>query len=495
MKTIIKYCDLYRRPITLPIQSENKYSTTFGFIITILTFILFLTHFYLECYEVFDRKYPKVFSNRNSLHFKTTNSSLLVASHTLRFFINLQLEHNDKQDLLSYFNINSNYYTKGETTLNELIKFHKCGQDEEDALSYYLRKNFTFPEGINLCPSINFEIPVSSFDEFGLNFSLRECQDEKLGCKQDKGFYEKLRNKTKLLKTKLYFLDSEENMLNRNPYTYFLFKKGYSGVNYSLTVNLEGSVVDTQRFYYFEDNDGQFKVLSSKDSEALQDELVGYRIQFNSKELTVHTRTYKTINNAFSNAFSLFKLYSWIFSLLLNNYYSYNINTIIINKNFDYANSTKDNNADEKDISNTGRNISNSLGELVSNTKSLLKTYESNTCKNNNLTMSLIIKRITCFRGCFCVKKKNKTRKFYESSTCVIRKYLSIEQLLSNLIEYNKFKKSVIEKIELDEFREHERLILSCDIDRSNLNSSEVCDSKDNIETAKKDLFLEKIRT
>jgi hypothetical protein len=373
-------------------------------------------------------------------------------------------------DLLSYFDLlDSYYFTYGQTIKNEPVKFEICDKADQFILSDFLGKNFTLPEGINLCPRISFHLPVTSFETFGLFFSLRECVDEKLGCKQDNEFYDQLRNQTYLLQSMFYFIKSEENMLNDiMPYSFSFFDKGYIGVNTSLTVNLEGSEIYTQSLFGFfgHDSHSQLKVLNFEDSEPFPNELVGYRILFNSKEYTFHNRTYKTINIAFSNAFSLFKLYSWVFSVILNSYYSYNINTIIINTNFDFENSTKDNNNE-----NNENSLIKNQNNLESPSETVLKqspliTYKRNTEGKKKLTMPLVVKRITWLRCCFCMGNRNKVRKFYKISTNIINKNLSIENLLTQIFEYSQFKHSVIEKIGLREFDTCDyKHIVDCDKD------------------------------
>jgi hypothetical protein len=217
----------------------------------------------------------------------------------------------------------------------------------------------------------------------------------------------------------------------------------------------------------------QVKINHVQKAQPDKGELLSFWIYFNSANIFFHHRTYKTLSSAFSNAFSLFKLYSWVFSLLLSSYYSYNINNIIINKNFDYGNSIAYNRVDSN-MSESTKRISN-LSEIVSNQNNLLITNKV----NKKLTISLICKKLTCLRYLLC-NKVNKTKSFYDSSNCIIKKYLSVEQLLFYLVEHCRIKKLVIEERNLSESDWKDKLILSSE-EKENKTDSVIFDTADKI--------------
>jgi hypothetical protein len=115
----------------------------------------------------------------------------------------------------------------------------------------------------------------------------------------------------------------------------------YPGFKKILNVELEGIEVKTQSFFSFNyDTDSQFKIQKTEAndrSDPFFTDLFGYEIYYSPEDTTIHYRTYKTFNSAFANCFAVFKLYTWLFGVLLNHYYEYNINNIIINKNFEYG--------------------------------------------------------------------------------------------------------------------------------------------------------------
>jgi hypothetical protein len=75
MKKIINICDFYKKPITMPIESEYRYSTVLGFITTLLTFITFALHFYFESYELLIEN-TQMYSPIKTMHMLTTSQPL-----------------------------------------------------------------------------------------------------------------------------------------------------------------------------------------------------------------------------------------------------------------------------------------------------------------------------------------------------------------------------------------------------------------------------------
>jgi hypothetical protein len=399
-----------------------------------------------------------------------------MSNETLKFFININISP-FKENLLKYFDLSDSQYDfeKDYHIYTKYpISFDICN-DNDLALFRNHFEDFNFPEGINLCPKINFLIPATSFDMFEVAFFLKECNDETKGCTRDQIFYEQLRNNTYSLNPLLYFISSNEDMQNYNEPFLFKFIKIDFELLTSTAIKLVGLEITSEpMFGIFEPfKSCQVKINHVKISQPLDDELLSFWLYLNSTDIFFHHRTYKTLSSAFSNAFSLFKLYSWIFSLLLSSYYSYNINNIIINKNFDYENSIAYNRVDSN-MSESTKRISN-LSEIVSNQNNLLITNKV----NKKLTISLICKKVTCFRYLFC-NKVNKTKSFYDSSNYIIKKYLSVEQLLFYLVEHCKIKKFVIEGRNLSEYDLKEKLILSSE-EKENKNDSVIFDTADKI--------------
>jgi hypothetical protein len=95
MNNFLRIFDLYKKPITLPIQSQYKYSNITGFVVSILTYIIFSLHLYFELYEVFAREHPNVLSNKNNIKI-SKRSNLKISNETLNFLV--KIGHNSRLD-------------------------------------------------------------------------------------------------------------------------------------------------------------------------------------------------------------------------------------------------------------------------------------------------------------------------------------------------------------------------------------------------------------
>jgi hypothetical protein len=455
MNNLFRVFDLYKKPITLPIQSHDMYSNITGFLASLITYITFGIHFYFESYEVFAREHPNVLSNKKNINF-SQSSSLRVSNETLRFFITLDDSdiHNKTDNLLSYFEIHSYYTTARE---RQPIKFTECTSNDLLNFSKHTKNAI---RGNKLCPRIDFSIPVNSLKEFELTFDIKECEDETKGCKRNpEFFYESLKISEKIY-SRFIFMDFRENMLNfNNPYEYDFRYLGVDKPNTHLLVKLKGSEIKTQSLFGFYETENHFEFSKYSYSKANYPGVIfRFTISFNPKDMTFYQRIYKTFTGAFSNAYSLFKLYSWLFSVFLNIHYSYNINNIIINTNFDYESSLKNSN----NFLNQRRSLSSSINEADSSRKEFLKEPKYERTKSKSLTVYSIYKNVSCCRFFLC-KRKNLTKKFYDSSLNLINKHLSIEQLFIYLVEFTRGK-----NYSMTNCLKTERLVLDL---RSDLNS------------------------
>jgi hypothetical protein len=347
--------------------------------------------------------------------------------------------------LLNYFEIHSNYITESGYSKSS-INFTECTND-------YLSDEILNFQGIKLCPKIDFSIPINSFKKFEWKFDIRECLDEARGCKKNPELYKSLRKGDKIFSF-LILTDFEENMLNfTQPYEYD-FKFLPTEVNQDLDIQLKGSEIKTQSLFGFYETESRLKFSKDSKKETIfPQQIFSYTMTFNSKDTTFYQRIYKTFTGAFSNAYSLFKFYSWLFSIILNIHYSYSVNNVIINTNFDYRNSM--NNSDEFKMP---RKLFNTSINSDLNQKEFPKERKNGGAKQHCSTLSLIYKKVSSCRFFFC-NKKNSTKKFYDSSTGLIKIHLSIEKLFFYLIEFAWVKNNSIHNLGLNNLRA-DRMVL-----------------------------------
>jgi hypothetical protein len=392
-------------------------------------------HLYFETYEVFAREHPNVLSNKNKIKI-SKSSNLKMSNETLNFL--LYIGHNSElKDFLNYFEIRSSYYIDGLKTGH--VNLTECTKDELASFSKYIKIDEI--KGIKLCPRINFLIPVDSFNKFEWYIKIKKCKDESEGCKKNKELYEKLRNGQFRIWSASFFMSFQENMLNStHPYDpsfdFARSLKQFSNIN----IQLKGSEIKTQSLFGLYETESKLKFGKSDEWEIWRGSktFTSLSISFNSKDMTFYQRNYKTFTGAFSGVYSLFKLYSWVFSILLGIHYSYNINNIIIEKNFDYASSINNQNYMQR-----RQTLNFSINDIGSSREGIFKEFKMERNKAKRLTMPLVYTNVSCWRFLFC-KRKNLTKRFYDNSTKLIRQYLSIEQLLLYLIEFSKVKDSLV---------------------------------------------------
>jgi hypothetical protein len=455
MNNFFRLFDLYKKPITLPIQSQYKYSNITGFVISTITYIIFGLHLYFESYEVFAREQPNVLSNKNNIMF-SKSTPLKLSNETLIFFLNIKTKNFKRIDLLNYFELESFYSTDNKNYKGQ-VELANCTIEDMENLSKYKNNYIEFEdEGIKICPRITFSIPANSIERFSWVFGLKECTDETKGCKRDKTLYRQLKRKDKEILSSIYFVKFYENLINfAHPFgsEYVPIEPYYDKT--MLSIELKGSEIKTQSLFGFYETESRLKLSNFHYEYPFStDYFFTYIISFNTKDITFHRRIYKTFITAFSNVYALFKLYSWIFSLILSNYYTCNVNNIIINKNFDYGSSIVNSNKalKQRSLISCVSEISPIEGVAVSN------DYKVNKSKTV-LTLSLIYRKVSCCRFLLC-NRKNLTKRFFDKSQAIIYKQLSIEQLLLYLIEFSRFKNNLLDKSEVYNLGKEERLVL-----------------------------------
>jgi hypothetical protein len=451
MKKIIHVCDFYGKHVSLYTKSSSKATTCIGFVLTIISFLLLGLIIYIECYEVLKREHPNVVSYKQA---KTnTNSTLSISNKTFNFFIYIDSDY-QTDNLLSYFNIESFIQFENADFSLVNITFEKCNAKDKLTFKNYI-ENFEFPDtGINLCPRINYkEIEkIKSFYSFHFYYVISECTETTPGCTVNKDLYDKLRKKETTLTSKLSYINNELDLTNYdNPYSLNL-REFYciSWFDDGVTIELEGSEIHSQELFSFNTPTMETEFSYSRSySRKKVDEFVIFNIAFFSNDMYIYKRTYKTFNTALATSFALFGFIDKIISILLGPLYKYYISTIIINKNFSFESES----AGKSKVS-----IGFDAGKEMS--------VELKGRKTEKLTTVSVFKNVSLFRYVLC-KRKNMTKTFYDQAKCIIKKNLSVENLLSVLVEYYKLRKWVINK-EGDSGQQiilgEQRLILNNDI-------------------------------
>jgi hypothetical protein len=427
MENIINTFDLFGKPVTLYTKSYSRVTTCIGFTLTIISVLLFCLIFYFESYEVFKREYPNLISYKQNLN--ANNTTLAINNNTLNFFINVQISF-DPEKLFKNFHMRSVLTIKTDSKLTEhRIKFEICNDNDKGVLSR-LVEAFDFPaQGINLCPKFNFsEIEtVKNLDSFSLDFEIDECDQLPYICTRDHDLYKSIRFRDHKFSSDIYFVNSLLDLKNPDKPFQFKLNKFFAKRPSSTFIKLEGFEIFTHSLFTYSQN-SQFSIRNHKEKiYNNREKIIYFNISFKTKDMFIYHRSYKTLNAAFANSFALFKLITWVISVVLGPYYTYYKNMIIINKNFNYGESCLQNKVEQnKDIS-----INTNTAELVSVNKS------------HKLTTCSVIKNVSCLRYFIC-RRRNKVRDFYGKAKLVFSKYLSIENLLLHVVEYCRLKEILL---------------------------------------------------
>jgi hypothetical protein len=457
---ILKKLDLFDQNVTLYTKSSSKIATLLGFSFTILSVILFMIIFYLEAYEVFKRETPNVASYKQNLN--KNNSTLTFNKNTFNFYINLRSI--DKETLLKNFKMRSEYNFKDEWG-SENVPLEECNANDKAQFSYFLGEGFEFDSmGYNLCPRIDFTKldNKNRFKGMEYEFSIFGCSGDDPDCIRDEELYRYFHEES--IGSYFYFVDSERDLTNyTNPYSFDLNDNFIKTKR--MTIKLEGSEITTESLFSFNKfKTSQFNVLSTEESKiSATNTFFSLKIVLDSKDMIVYHRTYKTLNSAFANSFALFKLITWLLKKMLKPYYGYYMNTIIMNKNFNYGESIQNfNHVRNKNVD------SDMTVELTGNKKT------------KKLTTFSVIKNVSPLRYILC-RGRNRTQLFYTQAEMVMSKHLSIENLFKTLIEYFKLKQFLLSANDAKALGSGNKLVLGSElgIDKENLKLENLLSNTD----------------
>jgi hypothetical protein len=262
---------------------------------------------------------------------------------------------------------------------------------------------------------------------------MNECSEGNPNCVVNKDLYQKIRKKEYNIVAGLKFINNDIDLTNfENPYWYHI-TNFYSLSSWAegTTIELEGSELNSQSLFSFNTPSIQSQFAIKRESTYPKyDAFAAFIISFQSSDMYIYKRTYKTFNSALATSFALFKLFNQIISIALSPIYTYYMNTIIINTNFDY------------ELSTVNKQATTTI-EHVSAREDISSRLVSVECKK--LTTFSALKNVSLFRYLLC-RRRNRTKAFYDKAKCVIYKHLSVETLFSYLVEYFKLKKYLLVK-------------------------------------------------
>jgi hypothetical protein len=438
MEKIIQIFDLYGKNVSLYTKSSTKAASCIGLVFTIISYLLLVVIFYIECYEVLKRENPNVVSYKHDKN--NNNSTLSLSNNTFNFYLNF-ISDIGKDDILNYFDISSFIQFDDSDFFNINVSFEICNDNDKSNFRNKI-DNFKFPHyGINFCPRIHYgnTETLKEFYKFNFYYTISECSKQSLDCTVNNDLYKKIREAKSYLYAKLIYINNEIDFTNYdNPYWTNLREfDSWSSYTDGTVIELEGSEIRSKSLFSFNQPavKTEFSYLRAYKNSKQATEFVSFNIRFYSNDMYIYIRTYKTFNVALATSFSLFNLFHKVLSIILSPLYRYYMNTIIINKNFSYDLSTQSGGVINNNEVSAERGIS---AELIN-------------VRPKKLTTISALKNVSLFRYILC-KRRNKTKTFYDQAKNVIYKNLSVENLLQFLIEYYRLKKFLDNKIDASEY-------------------------------------------
>jgi hypothetical protein len=187
-------------------------------------------------------------------------------------------------------------------------------------------------------------------------------------------------------------------------------------------IEMDGSEITSQSMFSFNTPavQSQFGIQRESGGQKSHSTFTSITMIFNSMDMYIYKRTYKTFNSAFATSFALYKLFNQIISIILSPIYTYYMNTVIMNYNFDYGLSTLN-----KSTASNDESVSMKQGISL----------ELTNVRSKRLTTFSALKNVSIIRYILC-RRRNKTKAFYEQAKYFIYKHLSVENLFSYLTEY-----------------------------------------------------------
>jgi hypothetical protein len=436
MEKIMQIFDLYGKNVSLYTKSSTKASTCIGLIFTIISYLLLVLIFYIECYEVLKRENPNVVSYKHDKN--NNNSTLSLSNNTFNFYFNIR-SNIEKDDILKYFDIRSFIQFDEYDILNIKVSFEICNNNDKSNFRNQI-ENFEFPHrGINFCPRIDYRNSLKNYYKFNFYYTISECSKQSSSCTINNDLYKKIREGNAFLFAKLIYVNNEIDFTNYdNPYWTSLREfESWAGFTDETIIELEGSEIRSKSLFNFNTPTikTRFSYLRAYTKQKQASEFVSFNVRFYSNDMYIYIRTYKTFNVALATSFALFNLFHKVLSIILSPLYRYYMNTIIINKNFSYELFTQSEGVINNNEVRAERGIS---VELIN-------------VRPKKLTTISALKNVSLFRYILC-RRKNKIKTFYDQAKNVIYKNLSIENLLQFLIEFYRLKKFLYNKVDVSEY-------------------------------------------
>jgi hypothetical protein len=346
----LQFIDRFGSPVNLNINSMSSNKTSFGGILSILTFFFFLFIFYKEFDEVYKKDNPIFTFHSDNRNFY--NSSTKFTNRSFPFYLSGIDEFISAPEYFKFFKFDIQYLLEYKLDSNDKSTFkyfnitlEPCNQDDEIFFRSF-KKNFNFnSKAENYCVRgiENEEIIANyfykSFSIF-IGIYIQKCKQEDSGCLINETLYNQIEEKNIFYTFQLNYFDTRVNL-----YDYYE-PMVYDQQKFQIDVNFDNI---TSKLGFFSSQE----IKTSKDFLFPTKEIMsGYKLdkikQFYAQnyyaqfmitqidKCDVYKRNYKSLNSALANSFSVVKVVIMILKFFMKHVCKYLKYNIIINKIFKF---------------------------------------------------------------------------------------------------------------------------------------------------------------
>jgi hypothetical protein len=417
------HLDLYRTNTNLYINKESKMRTLFGTYISLIMITISIIIIILEFHEVITNSNPMIIKNTYDSAEYNQDLSITPENFRLRIIpLNKTLSRHFKLEYhIAFYHFDNNVYKAETITLNNLTNFYSI-------------------------------MGSKRLKAFNITISLHPCEAGDTGCTVKNDLKDELINGTNKFEVSFEFGYLFQN-IDDNSHTVVQSLKGgfvVSKISSNTAIKLKPFEIYS-KFNYLFDYVNVLRTFQIEDISLKYNEGLSSSISLICQKggATVVTRYYKKMSTAIINSYVLIALLFILSNLFMSCYYRNRIDKQIISKTFDI----------DKSIAVSSNTRGNNLSSMQ------FESNDSNKIIKYNYNREVKVQKTKCQRLaryiCLCYKQHNsKEVSYFLQANAMVRKYLSVENILNIILDYIRLKDHLTDRGEANITTEKRHILL-----------------------------------
>jgi hypothetical protein len=464
----ISFLDLYGTPITVFHRSQEAFSSKFGIFLSFITICLLAFHIYLEFPDVIGKKSPSVFSHKLNTY-QSTNAKANKQAFPLYFYMN---DKETGQSYTEYFKFQIIFEVRNATKdVRHEFSLEPC--KEKDLLYFQSLASDTIPQD-PLCVE-DFEDLAKDFVDFNINIAalINYCtiRDSDI-CKYDEKFIDRFDKGEIPIDFGMAFYDTgfdifNSEQINSKQYVMPGSTNAKDRRRYDVLLNYLEIVYKNTDYFSKEERHTSYSIYEAKPVDPINEI---YYINLTDMTERVNKVSFffiehKKLFPAISNLISFMVIYVVLFNFLSFKYNQLQINTKIINKNFEwYAREDemierrKPSMSTENNPFSTEREI-NAKIRPVRDFETLQQKHEALKKERKKLNYNIFKRTLFCCKR-LLGKAGNRHDIMYNKAITLVKKNLSIENLMKLTLKFQQLKEYCLNNVENTLFDNRNRIIV-----------------------------------